>query len=69
MPMGKTKGCQPGTEKIPRWLVSESEPMCGGRNPSNNNLSRLYEAPFLTGGRFFIALVPDVSTSKAETLP
>ena len=27
--------------------------MCGGRNPPNKNLSRLYEAPFLTERRFF----------------
>jgi hypothetical protein len=40
--------------------------MCGGRNPPNKKLSRLYEAPFLTERRFFIAWVPDVTTHTSH---
>jgi hypothetical protein len=66
MPLGDTKGCQPGTENIPRWLSEAIRSMCGGRNPPNKKLSRLYEAPFLTERRFFIARVPDVTTHTSH---
>jgi len=56
MPLGDTKGCQPGTEKSHGGLGEAIHPMCGGEKSSEQKSLQALRSAFPDGTALFSCL-------------